>query len=166
MLSLVVAAGENNEIGKSGRMPWHLPADLRHFKSITLGKPIIMGRKTFEAIGKPLPERRNIVVSRRHSYSAPGCEVTQSFTDALVLAAGVAEIMVIGGGEIYSEALPRAQRIYLTRVHGHFDADTFFPTIDPSNWREIACEDYAADARNPQPYSFITLERTLPRNLV
>ncbi|MGA9855489.1 MAG: dihydrofolate reductase [Gammaproteobacteria bacterium] len=165
MLSLVVAAGENNEIGKAGRMPWHLPADLKHFKSITLGKPVIMGRKTFEAIGKPLPERRNIVVSRRPGYSPPGCEVTQSFTDALVLAAGSAESMVIGGGEIYHEALPRTQRIYLTRVHAHFDADTFFPAIDTSSWREIAREDHAADMLNAHPYSFITLERKLPRNV-
>lgn len=165
MLSLIVAVGENNEIGKGGRMPWYLPADLKHFKTLTLGNPVIMGRKTFEAIGKPLPGRRNIVVSRRTSYDAPGCEVTQSFTDALVLAAGVAEIMVIGGGEIYREALPRAQRIYLTRVHGHFDADTFFPAVDPSEWREITREEHAADARNTHPYSFITLERRLPRNL-
>jgi len=166
MLSLVVAVGENNEIGKAGRMPWHLPADLRHFKTLTLGKSVIMGRKTFEAIGKPLPERRNIVISRKPGYSAPGCEVTQSFTDALVLTAGVAEKMVIGGGEIYREALPRAQRVYLTRVHGHFDADTFFPAIDPSNWREMAREDHVVDARNAHPYSFITLERRLPHNLV
>jgi dihydrofolate reductase len=127
---------------------------------------VIMGRKTYEAIGKPLPSRRNIVVSRKPGYNAPGCEASQSFTDALVLAAGVAEIMVIGGGEIYREALPRAQRIYLTRVHGHFDADTFFPAIDPSEWRQIAREQHAADARNTWPCSFITLERQLPRNLI
>ncbi len=165
MLSLVVAVGENNEIGKAGRMPWHLPADLRHFKALTLGKPVIMGRRTFEAIGKPLPGRRNIVVSRKPGYNAPGCEVTQSFTDALVLAVGVAEIMVIGGGEIYREALLRAQRIYLTRVHALFEADTFFPAIDPSEWRQIVREEHAADARNAHAYSFITLERRLPRNI-
>ncbi len=165
MLSLVVAAGENNEIGKSGRMPWHLPADLKHFKALTLGKPVIMGRKTFEAIGKPLPGRRNIVVSRRPGYNAPGCKVTPSFTDALVQAAGVAEIMVIGGGEIYREALPRAQRIYLTRVHAHFDADTFFPAIEPMSWREVSREDHPADVQNTHAYSFVMLEHKLPRNL-
>jgi dihydrofolate reductase len=166
MLSLIVAVGENNEIGKAGQMPWHLPADLKHFKTLTLGKPVIMGRRTYEAIGKPLPGRRNIVVSRDPGYSASGCEVSPSFTDALVRAAGAAEIMVIGGGEIYREALPRAQRIYLTRVHGHFDADTFFPIIDPSEWRQIAHEEHEVDARNAWPCSFVTLERRLPRNLV
>jgi dihydrofolate reductase len=165
MLSLVVAAGENNEIGKAGRMPWHLPADLKHFKALTLGKPVIMGRRTYEAIGKPLPGRRNIVVSRKPGYVVPDCEVVASFTDALVLAAGVMEIMVIGGGEIYREALPRAQRIYLTRVHEYFDADTYFPAIDPSEWREVRREDHAVDAHNDRAYSFVMLERRLPRNI-
>ncbi|MGH8397143.1 MAG: dihydrofolate reductase [Gammaproteobacteria bacterium] len=166
MLYLIVAIGEHNEIGKSGKMPWHLPADLKHFKSITLGKPIIMGRKTFAAIGKPLPERRNIVVTRDRDFMADGCEIAHSLTDALVLAAGVPEIMVIGGSELYREALPRAQRIYLTRVHASFDADTFFPTLDPADWRETAREGHAADERNSFAYSFLTLERRIPVNLV
>lgn len=165
MLTLIVAVGENNEIGKSGRMPWHLPADLKHFKSLTLGKPVIMGRRTHEAIGKPLPQRHNIVVSRNPGFQAPGCETAASFTDALVLAAGAPEIMVIGGGEIYHEALPRAQRIYLTRVHTRFDADTFFPQLDPAEWRETAREDHAADERNPFAYSFLKLEKRLPTNI-
>lgn len=166
MLSLIVAIGEHNEIGKAGKMPWHLPADLKHFKTITLGKPIIMGRKTFEAIGKPLPERRNIVITREKAYRADGCEVAHSLPAALVLAAGVPEIMVIGGGEIYREALPRAQRIYLTRVDAICDADTFFPALDPTDWRETEHEDHASDERNVHAYSFITLERRAPRNLV
>ncbi|MGH8308124.1 MAG: dihydrofolate reductase [Gammaproteobacteria bacterium] len=166
MLSLIVAVGEHNEIGKNGKMPWHLPADLKHFKSITLGKPIIMGRKTFEAIGKPLPERRNIVVTRNQGFKAGGCEIAHSLTDALVLATGVPEIMVIGGGELYREALPHAQRIYLTRVHASFDADTFFPVLDPADWRETARADHAADERNLFTYSFLTLERRIPVNLV
>ncbi|MGB9430048.1 MAG: type 3 dihydrofolate reductase [Gammaproteobacteria bacterium] len=165
MLSLIVAIGEHNEIGKAGKMPWHLPADLKHFKTITLGKPIIMGRKTFEAIGKPLPERRNIVITREKAYRADGCEVAHSLPAALVLAAGVPEIMVIGGGEIYREALPRAQRIYLTRVHAAFDADTFFPTLDPADWREATREDHGSDERNPFNYSFLMLERRLPTNI-
>ena len=165
MLSLIVAVGANNEIGKNRRMPWHLPADLKHFKALTLGKPIIMGRKTFAAIGKPLPDRRNIVVTRDRGLHADGIEVAHSLTDALVLAAGVPEIMLIGGGELYREALPRAQRIYLTRVHASFDADTFFPALDPADWRETAREDHAADERNAFAYSFITLERRLPANL-
>ena len=165
MLSLVVAVGENHEIGRRGRMPWHLPADLKRFKALTLGKPVIMGRKTFEAIGKPLPERRNIVVTRNPALHIPGCETAASLADALVLAAGVREIMLIGGGELYREALPRAQRIYLTRVRARFDADTFFPVLDPAEWRETARAEHAADARNPFACSFITLERRVPANL-
>lgn len=165
MLSLIVAVGENNEIGKGGKMPWHLPADLKHFKALTLGKPVIMGRRTFAAIGKPLPQRRNIVVTRDRGYQAVGCEVAHALTDALVLAAGAPEVMVIGGGEIYREALPRAQRIYLTRVHASFDADTFFPALDLTEWRETAREDYSANERNFFSYSFLTIERRLPRNL-
>lgn len=166
MLSIVVAAGENNEIGKGGRMPWHLPADLKHFKTLTLGKPVIMGRKTFAAIGKPLPGRRNIVVTRDPNFQVDGCEVAHSFMDALILAAGAPEIMVIGGAEIYREALPRAQRIYSTRVHARFDADTFFPQLDLDDWKETAREDHVADERNPFAYSFITLERRVPQNVV
>ena len=166
MLSLIVAVGEHNEIGQGGTMPWHLPADLRHFKVLTLGKPVLMGRHTFEAIGKPLPGRRNVVVTRNAAYRAAGCEMANSLTDALVLAAAVPEIMLIGGGELYREALPRAQRIYLTRVHAHFDADTFFPALDPTDWRETAREDHASDARNVHAYSFVTLERLVPHNLV
>ncbi len=165
MLSLIVATGENGELGKAGRMPWHLPADLKHFKALTLGKPVIMGRKTFEAIGKPLPGRRNIVVSSKQGYSIPGCEIAPSFTDALALAAGVPEIMVIGGGEIYRQALPRAQRIYQTRVHGEFDADTYFPKLGTAEWRELSREDHEPDARNRWSYSFMVLERGVPRNL-
>ncbi|MDE2139168.1 MAG: dihydrofolate reductase [Gammaproteobacteria bacterium] len=165
MLSLVVAVGENNEIGKHGRMPWHLPADLKRFKALTLGKPVIMGRRTFEAIGKPLTERRNIVVSGNPAFRAPGCETAASLADALVLAAGVREIMLIGGGELYREALPRAQRIYLTRVHARFDADTYFPVLDQGEWRETAREEHAADERNPFAYSLITLERRVPANM-
>ncbi|MGH8282608.1 MAG: dihydrofolate reductase [Gammaproteobacteria bacterium] len=166
MLSIIVAVGEHNEIGKNGRMPWHLPADLKHFKTITLGKPVIMGRRTFEAIGKPLSQRRNIAVTRDRDFKAEGCEIAHSLTDALVLAAGVPETMVIGGGEIYREALPRSQRIYLTRVHAGFDADTFFPMLDPADWRETACENHIADERNSFAYSFLTLERRIPVNLV
>ncbi|MGH8278335.1 MAG: dihydrofolate reductase [Gammaproteobacteria bacterium] len=165
MLSLIVAVGENNEIGQGGKMPWHLPADLKRFKALTLGKPIIMGRKTFEAIGKPLRQRRNIIVTRNAGYGVEGCEVAHSFTDALVLAAGVPEIMAIGGAEIYRAALPRAQRIYLTRIHSAFAADTFLPQLDPADWRETARENHTADERNPYSYSFLTLLRRVASNL-
>lgn len=123
-----------------------------------------MGLRTYEAIGKPLHERRNIVVTRNPEFRALGCELVASFTDALVIAAGAPEIMVIGGAQIYREALPRAQRIYLTRVHACFDADTFFSTVDPDDWREAAREDHAADERNPFNYSFMTLVRRTPAN--
>jgi len=160
LLSLVAAAGSRNELGKDGKMPWHLPADLRHFKSLTLGKPVLMGRKTLAAIGRPLPERRNIVVSRDPGFRAAGCETAASLEAALALAGAVPEVMVIGGGEIYRAAWAQARRIYLTRVHGVFDADTFFPEIDPAEWREDAREDHLSDAKNPFAYSFITLERS------
>lgn len=165
MLSLIVAAGENNEIGKDGAMPWHLPADLRHFKAVTLGKPVIMGRHTWESIGKPLPQRRNIVVTRDKTWFAQGCEVAHSVPEALVMAAGEPEIMLIGGGQLYREALPRATRIYLTRVHGTFDADTFFPPLDMNQWQETVRETHPADAANPYACSFLVLERRTPRNL-
>lgn len=165
MLSLIVAAGEHNEIGKDGAMPWHLPADLRHFKAVTLGKPVIMGRRTWDSIGKPLPGRRNIVITRDRMWSAEGCEVAHSLPEALVMAAGEPEIMLIGGGQLYREALPRAQRIYLTRVHGTFDADTFFPSFDMNQWRETVRETHPADAANPHACSFLVLERKAPHNL-
>jgi dihydrofolate reductase len=159
ILALVAAAGSRGELGKDGRMPWHLPADLRHFKTLTLGKPVVMGRKTFLAIGKPLPQRRNIVVSRDQQFGMTGCETVHSLDEALALVSGAAEVMVIGGGEIYRAAWQQARRMYLTRVHATFDADTFFPVIDATEWREMAREDRRADADNPFDYSFITLER-------
>ena len=165
MLSLIVAAGENNEIGKGGKMPWHLPADLRHFKTITMGKPVIMGRRTYESIGKPLPGRRNIVVTRDKSWQAEGCDVVHSLPEALMLAAGAPEIILIGGGQLYREALARVQRIYLTRVHGEFDADTFFPVLDMAQWREVARESHPVDERNAYACTFQVLERRVSGNL-
>jgi len=166
MLSLIVAAGENNEIGKGGKMPWHLPADLRHFKTVTMGKPVIMGRRTYESIGKPLPGRRNIVVTRDPAWQAEGCEVAHSLPEALMLAAGEPEIMLIGGGQLYREGLARAQRIYFTRVHGEFDADTFFPVLDRSQWYEVARESHPVDERNAYACTFQVMERRVPGNLV
>ena len=159
MLSLIVAAGEHNEIGKDGRMPWHLPADLKHFKETTLGKPVIMGRRTHESIGKALPGRRNIVVTRDTGYTAEGCEIAHSLGEALQLAGDVAEVMIIGGATLYREALPKAQRIYLTRVAGEFDADTHFPDLDATEWLEKHRVHRAPDERNAYPCDFIVLER-------
>jgi dihydrofolate reductase len=159
IVSLVAAAGLKNELGKDGKMPWHLPADLKHFKALTLGKPVIMGRKTFEAIGRPLPERRNIVVTRDSKFKAATAEVVHSLDEALKLAVDAPEVMVIGGGEIYRAAWPQAQRIYLTRVRADFEADTFFPGVELEEWREVAREDHFENEKNTYDYSFITYER-------
>ncbi len=161
-VSLIVAADENNVIGRGGAMPWHLPADLAHFKRITMGKPIVMGRRTFEAIGRALPGRRSIVVSRSADFAAPGVEHAASLEAALALAGDAEEVMVIGGGELYRAALPLAQRIYLTRVHAKIEGDTFFPELDDSMWKETARENRAADEKNAYALTFMTLERKSP----
>lgn len=158
-VSLVAAAGLDDGIGRGGRMPWHLPADLRHFKQLTLGRPVIMGRKTLQSIGRPLPGRRNLVVTRDTTFSVMGFEICHSLDEALELTSEVAETMVIGGGEIYRAAWNWASRIYLTRVHMQTRADTFFPTVDLAEWRETAREDHRADPDNPHDYSFIVYER-------
>ncbi|MHB1239177.1 MAG: type 3 dihydrofolate reductase [Gammaproteobacteria bacterium] len=159
ILALVVAMAENRVIGAGQRLPWHLPADLRHFKAVTLGKTVIMGRRTYASIGRPLPGRRNIVVSRDPSRLAPGCIVAGSLEDALTAAQGE-EVMVIGGAQLYREALPRAQRIHLTLVHAMVEGDTWFPDLAPGAWRETGREEHPADPHNPHPMTFLVLERT------
>jgi len=159
MISLIVAMDRNRLIGRGNALPWHLPADLAHFKSLTLGKPIIMGRKTYESIGRPLPGRHNIVISRNPAFNAPGCTVVASVEAALAAAGEVDEVMVIGGAQLYAELLPRAQRIYLTRIDADFDGDAWFPPVDDATWQEVACSTQTADERNPFSYSFVTLER-------
>ena len=158
-VSLVVAADEEGGIGRGGGLPWHLPADLKHFRALTMGKPVIMGRRTWESIGRPLPGRRNVVVSRQPSLQVPGCEVAGSLDDALRLVDDAAEACVIGGAEIYRLALPLADLIHLTRVHTRVEADTFLPPLDPREWRLQSREEHAADERHAYPFSFITLER-------
>jgi len=159
VISLIAAVTDNGVIGRGGGMPWHLPADLAHFKRTTQGKPIVMGRKTFEAIGRPLPGRRNIVVSRRSGFAPAGVETAGSLADALALAGDAEEVMVIGGGELYREALPLARRLYLTRIHAAIEGDTRFPELDPADWRETGREERPADERNDHALSFVTLER-------
>lgn len=159
IVSLVAAAGLDDGIGKDGRMPWHLPADLRHFKRLTLGKPVIMGRRTLESIGRPLPERRNLVITRDRSFRTPGVEACHSLEEALALAEPASEVMIVGGGEIYRMAWPRADRIYLTRVHLQTSADTFFPEVEPREWREASREEHRADGNNPVDYTFLVFER-------
>ena len=158
-IAIVGAMAENRVIGSDNRLPWHLPADLRHFKQLTLGKPVLMGRKTHESIGRPLPGRTNIVVTRDRSYLAPGCVVVHSVDGALEAAEGCAEAMVIGGTEFYRQLLPRTDRIYMTLVHKEFAGDAFFPELGESEWQEVERTDCAPDENNPWPYSFIRLER-------
>jgi len=160
IISQIVAVGRLNEIGKDGKMPWHLPADLQHFKRNTLGKPVLMGRKTLAAIGRPLPDRRNLVLTRDAGFKADGCETVISLSQALTLAAPAPELMVIGGGEVYRLSWERTDRIYLTRIQADVEgADTFFPDVADGHWRETSREDHRADAKNPFDYSFITYER-------
>ncbi len=162
-ISLIVAMAENRVIGRDNALPWHLPADLRHFKTLTLGKPIVMGRKTYESIGRPLPGRQNIVLTRDTGFQAPGCEVCASLEDAVVRAGDAEEVMIIGGAALYKEALVQADRIYLTEIHAAIEGDTWFPKIDTATWREIARERHFADEHNTLDYSFVTLERRQAR---
>ena len=158
IISAVVAIAENHAIGKNNQLLWYLPNDLKHFKQITSGHTVIMGRKTYESVGKPLPNRRNIVITRQN-LEIPGCEVVNTVEAALELCAGEQEVFIIGGAEIYKLALPLTNRIYLTIVHRSFEADAFFPPISLSEWQETAREDFEADEKNNIPYSFITLNR-------
>jgi dihydrofolate reductase len=158
-ISIVVALAANRVIGDRNRLPWHLPADLQHFKQLTMGKPILMGRKTWESIGRPLPGRTNIVITRDEDYSAEGCVVVHSMEAALQAAGDSAEVMVIGGAEFYRQALPYAKTLYLTCVEGEFEGDTFFPELDDQEWREAERTDFEPDEKNPHAYSFVRLER-------
>ena len=158
-VSIVVAASTNGVIGRGGRLPWHISEDLKHFKAVTLGHPIIMGRLTWESIGRPLPGRQNIVISTREDFHAEGCSVVSSPAEALRVAGDADEVMVIGGGQIYELFLPITERIYLTRVDAEIDGDTFFPALDPDEWRVIASETCAAGEGREYGFSFQTLER-------
>jgi len=159
LLSVVVAADERGGIGRDGGLPWHLPEDLKRFKALTMGKPIVMGRRTWDSIGRPLPGRRSIVVSRQSGLAIAGAEVVGSLEQALDAAAGAPEVCVIGGAELYRLALPRADVVHLTRVHAEVESDTFLPPLEPSEWEEVSREPHPADARNAHPYSFVTLRR-------
>ncbi|MBF0255059.1 MAG: dihydrofolate reductase [Gammaproteobacteria bacterium] len=158
-LSLIAAMADDRVIGRNNRLPWHLPADLAHFKRLTLHKPLLMGRKTWESLPGLLPQRRHILISRNPDYHAAGAEVVSSLEAGLVLAAEAAEIMVIGGAEIYAQALPLASQLYLTRVQLRVDGDAFFPPFEDQGWRLISQEDHPADAKNPCPYSFLHYQR-------
>jgi dihydrofolate reductase len=161
IISIIVAVGQRGEIGKDNALLWKLPNDMRWFVKNTKGKPIVMGRKTFESFGaKPLPNRKNIVITRDENYSAEGAVVVHNIDDAIAAAEPADEVMIIGGAEFYKQLLPRAQRLYLTRVEGSFDADAFFPMIPEYEWKETFCEEHDRDDEHEFEYVFRILERT------
>jgi dihydrofolate reductase len=158
-LSAICAMSENRVIGRQNQLPWRLPADLKHFKKITTGHPIILGRKTYESIGRALPDRCNVVITRDADFQAPGCVVVNSIETALLAVDYSEQAFVIGGALLYQQLLPKVQRLYLTEIHHFFDGDAYFPELDMSEWREIERESHTADAKNAYAYSFVVLER-------
>ena len=158
-ISLVVAMDRERVIGRDGTLPWHLPADLRHFRAITMGKPIIMGRRTHASIGRALPGRRNLVLTRDAAYDAPGCELCRTLDEALARVADVDEAMIIGGAALYRDALSRADRIYLTEVDAAVGGDVHFPPLDERDWIEVSREPHRRDESHAWDYCFRVLER-------
>jgi dihydrofolate reductase len=158
-ISIIVAASKNNVIGSAGGLPWRLPEELQRFKQITMGKPMIMGRTTWESIGRPLPGRQNIIMTRQADFAAAGCDVAASMEDALSLAGDAEEIMVIGGGNIYAQFLPLTDRVYLTCVDVTIDGDTVFPSLDDSEWQQVNREAWPAAADRQYPFEILTLDR-------
>ncbi|MDT6960180.1 dihydrofolate reductase [Cupriavidus sp. SZY C1] len=158
LLTLIVARARNGVIGRDNTLPWRLPEDLQHFKRTTLGAPIIMGRKTWDSIGRPLPGRRNIVVSRNRDLKLEGAEVAASLEDAQRLCVGVEQVFLIGGAQLYAEALPSADRLIVTEIDADIEGDAFFPAVDRSRWNEVARETHHS-AANGFDYAFVTYER-------
>ncbi len=162
MLSIIVAVADNGVIGSGNQLPWRLPDDLKRFKALSLGKPIAMGRKTFDSIGRPLPGRLNIVISRQPRLEIPGCTVVTSIDAAIAAAEPASEIVIVGGADIYRQVLPRVQVIHLTRVHAEVEGDVLFPELKARQWREVAKEYHPADERHAHAFTFSTLERVAP----
>ncbi|WP_127560386.1 dihydrofolate reductase [Saccharospirillum alexandrii] len=164
-IALIWAMARNGVIGRDNKLPWYLPEDLKYFKRVTTGKPVIMGRKTYDSIGRPLPNRTNIVVTRDSSLNLEGVKVVTSLEDALDIAraesviSDVDEVIVMGGAEIYAQALPHADRLYVTLVHAEVEGDAVFPPIDLDAYQELAREDFNAEGPNPYDYSFVVYER-------
>ncbi|WP_299264252.1 type 3 dihydrofolate reductase [uncultured Psychrosphaera sp.] len=159
-ISLIAAMAKDRVIGKDNDMPWHLPADLQHFKKVTLGKPVIMGRRTFESIGRPLPGRKNIVITRNLDWSHDGVEVVSSPESALDLVSDVGEVMIIGGGNIYQQFLPQADTLYLTFIDLQVDGDTHFPDwLEVADWQQVSHEQHQPDEKNSLAYEFVTLNK-------
>lgn len=166
-LAIIVAAAENGVIGRNNGLPWHLPEDLRYFKRVTMGKPIVMGRKTFESIGRPLPGRSNIVISRNTEFAPPGVRVVASLDEAVAVAGDIAhdedvdEVVVIGGAEVYRLAMAAAGRLYITEVHASVAGDVTLPPIHWPDWQELSRERHAASEGNPFDYSFVVYDRVV-----
>jgi len=158
VISIIVAIGNNWVVGCKNALPWNLPADMRHFRQLTLGKPVIMGQKTFESIGKTLAGRTNIILTLDKNFQAPDCLVAHSIEEALRLAENKEEVMIIGGVSIYKQFLPLANRLYLTLIEGDFEGDAFFPEFDYGDWNEIERIKNESDKNNPYKYTFLTLE--------
>jgi dihydrofolate reductase len=161
-ISLIVAMDRRGVIGANGGMPWHLPADLKHFKAVTMGKPIVMGRKTHESIGRVLPGRENIVLTRDPGFGAPGCSVLRSVEEVLAHCRAADEVMIMGGAELYAQFLPRADRVYLTQIHADVNGDTYFPDweqLQGNRWRETGLQNFNGDGAIPWSYSFSVLDR-------
>lgn len=159
MITMIAAAGENNSLGKNGDIPWHLPDDFKHFKNLTSGHHIIMGRKTWETFPKPLPNRKHIVITRDQSYQAQGAIVVHSLEDALTYSKEEKQCYIIGGGEIYKLGLAYATHIELTRVHGNFEADAFFPNIDESIWEKVKSHTHESDEKHSYAFTFTTYRK-------
>jgi dihydrofolate reductase len=159
MLSIIVALSDNNVIGRDNTLPWKLSADLKRLKVLTMGHHIIMGRKTWESLGRALPGRINVVITGDKNYKAEGAVIAHSLNEALAISSNDDEIFIFGGGKIFREALPRVEKIYMTRVEATVDGDAFFPEISSNDWSEIERQDYKADEKNQYDYSFVTLQR-------
>ena len=158
-LSIVVAMDENRLIGKDNKLPWHLPADLAYFKKNTTGKSIVMGRKTYDSIGRPLPNRRNIVISRNSKTLITGCEVLSSIDEMLSITKDEDEVMIIGGASLCEQLLPQVSRLYITKIEGKFDGDIYFPEYNEADWRQVSCESHLPDDLNEHAHHFLVLER-------
>jgi dihydrofolate reductase len=159
MICLLVAMDNNRTIGKNNDLPWYLPADLKYFKKVTMGHPIVMGRKTYESIGRPLPGRENIIITRDKSYRIEGANVVHSIQEAIDLTNGEEEVFVIGGAEIFKQILPVSDRLYITQIEHDFDGDTFFPNINYAEWKIISKEKGIKDEKNPYDFYYVVYER-------
>lgn len=160
-ISIIVAIAENNVIGSNNQLIWHIPSDLKRFKSLTMGHHIIMGRKTWESIGRPLPGRQSIVVTRNINFSVDGAKVVHSLSEAIELAKSDSEIFIVGGGELYRQALPLANKLYLTKVHKVFEGDVLFPPIDYSQWQELSSEKGKPTEKDGLEYTYVDLVKII-----